>query len=339
LALMHREDAMPRPLLLFTGPWADLPLAELSTLAAEWGYSGLDLCCWGDHFEVQRALAEEDYAPGRLDMLRRLELEAAVLSSHRVSQAVCDPIDHRHRTLLPDYVWGDGSPAGVRERATEEMIATVRAASRLGVAVLAGFTGSPIWSYVLGYPAPDDALVADALREFVARWTPILEVCEECGLRYAFEVHPGQIAFDLYSAEMVLDSLHGREVFGFTLDPANLHWQGVDPVEFIRRFPDRIYHVHVKDMAITLNGRSGLLGSYLPYDDPRRGWHPRTPGRGGLDWEGIIRALNSANYQGALAVEVRDPGMDRAAAAEEACKFVKRLDFVPPPRAEHQAFR
>ncbi len=330
---------MPRPVLLFTGSWADQRLEELAAQAAEWGYQGLDLCCWGDHFEVQRALTEEEYAPAKLDLLRRLELEAPVLSSHRVSQAVCDPIDERHRALLPDYVWGDGAPAGVQQRATEEMIATVRAAHKLGVNVLAGFTGSPIWSYVLGYPSPSKAVVEEGLREFVHRWTPILEVCQECGIRYAFEVHPGQIAFDLYSAERVLDALNEREEFGFTLDPAHLHWQGIDPVEFIRRFPDRIYHVHVKDVAITLNGRSGLLGSYLPYDDPRRGWHPRAPGRGGLDWEGIIRALNAAGYSGALAVEWQDPGMDRLQGAEEACKFVKRLDFEPPPRAEEQAFR
>jgi sugar phosphate isomerase/epimerase len=326
-------------LLLFTGSWADLPLEDLAARAAEWGCSGLDLSCWGDHFEVQRALTEEAYAPAKLDFLRRLELDVPVLSCHRVSQAVCDPIDGRHQRLLPDYVWGDGSPEGVQQRATEEMIDTVRAAHKLGVGVLAGFTGSPIWSYVLGYPSPDAALVQDALRQFVHCWTPILQACQEHGIRYAFEVHPGQIAFDLYSAEMVLDALGGHEEFGFTLDPAHLHWQGIDPVELIRRFPDRIYHVHVKDVAITLNGRSGLLGSYLPYDDPRRGWQPRAPGRGGVDWEGIVRALNAAGYEGALALEWQDPGMERFSGAEEACRFVKRLDFEPPPRADRQAFR
>jgi sugar phosphate isomerase/epimerase len=257
-----------------------------------------------------------------------------VLSCHRVSQAACDPIDARHRDLLPDYVWGDGSPAGVQQRATEEVIATIRAAGQLGVGLVAGFTGSPLWSYVAGYPSPRPETVAEGLRDFVRRWTPILDACAECGVRYAFEVHPGQIAFDLYSAEMVLDALNGREEFGFTLDPAHLHWQGVDPATFVRRFPERIFHVHVKDVALALDGRSSLLGSYLPYADPRRGWQPRSPGRGGLDWEGIIRALNAAGYEGALAVEWQDPGMDRAFGAEEACRFTRRLDFTRPPRDE-----
>jgi sugar phosphate isomerase/epimerase len=329
---------MPRPVILFSGSWADLPLEELAAQAAEWGYQGLDLCCWGDHFEVQRALKEDEYGADKLALLRRHELEVPVLSSHRVAQAVCDPIDLRHRDLVPDYVWGDGEPQGVQDRAVEEMRDTVRAAQKLGVGVLAGFTGSPIWSYVLGYPPPSAALVRDALREFVRRWTPILDACAECGLKYAFEVHPGQIAFDLYTAEMVLDALHGREEFGFTFDPSHLHWQGVDPVEFLRRFPERIYHVHVKDLTVTLTGRSGLLGSYLPYGDPRRGWQPRSPGRGGIDWEAIIRALNEVGYEGALAVEWQDPGMDRACGAEEACAFVKRLDFEPAPRPSGPAF-
>jgi sugar phosphate isomerase/epimerase len=330
---------MSRPVLLFTGPWADLPLEELAARAAEWGYQGLDLACWGDHFEVQHAVGSEEYVSGRLELLRRFGLEAPALSNHRVSTAICDVIDARHRALLPDYVWGDGSPSGVQQRATEEVIATVRAAQQLGASVVAGFTGSSIWSYVCAFPSPTATLVQEALRDFAHRFAPVLEACRDTGVRYACEVHPGQLAYDLYTAEMLLDVVEDQPEFGFLLDPAHLHWQGVDPVAFIRRFGQRIYHVHVKDIAITLDGRSGLLGSYLPYDDPRRGWHPRSPGRGGLDWEGIIRALNAVGYEGALSVEWQDPAMDRFTGAEEACRFVKRLDFEPAPRRDGQAFR
>jgi sugar phosphate isomerase/epimerase len=330
---------MPRPVILFTGQWADLPLEELIPKVAEWGYQGLDLCCWGDHFEVQRALSEADYCPRKLDLLNNHELSIPVVSNHRVGQAVCDPIDARHRTLLPDYVWGDGTPEGVRQRAAEEMMATIRAAQKLGASVVGGFTGSPLWSYVAGYPGPDAATVAEGLRSFAHQWNPILDVCRETGIRFAFEVHPGQIAFDLYSAEMALDALDGREEFGFTLDPSHLHWQGVDPVEFIRRFPDRIFHVHIKDVAMTLNGRTSVLSSYLPVGDPRRGWEFRAPGHGGVDWEAFIRALNDIGYDGPLAVEFKDCGMSRDHGADEACKFVKRLDFEPARRAGEEAFR
>ena len=331
---------MARPVILFSGGWADLPLGELAPQAAEWGYQGLDLACWGDHLEVQRALSEDDYAAAKLALLGGQELTAPVVSCHRVSQAVCDPIDERHQDLLPDYVWGDGDPAGVRRRAAEEVVASARAAQKLGAAVLGGFSGSPVWSAVAGYPPPRPARLADALREFARAWRPILDACQECGLRYALEIHPGQIAFDLYSAEAALDALDGRPEFGFTLDPSHLHWIGVDPVEFVRRFPDRIFHVHIKDCVVRLNGRTSLFCSYLPYGDARRGWDVRSPGRGGVDWEAVIRALNEAGYDGALAVEWRDPGMSREYGAEEACRFVKRLDFEPaPPRDGGPAFR
>lgn len=326
---------MPRPVAIFSGQWTDLPLEEFVQKASDWGYQGIELACWGDHFEVQRALSEDTYCQQRLDLLSRHELSVPVLACHRVSQAVCDPIDSRHQALVPDYVWGDGSPEGVLQRAAEELVATIRAAQKMGIGVVSGFSGSPLWSYVLGYPAPGPETVKAGLEQFAHAMQPILDACAEAGVRYAYEVHPGQVAFDLYSAEMVLEALHGREEFGFTFDPSHLHWQGTDPVEFLRRFADRIFHVHIKDAVLTLNGRSSLLNSYLPHGDPRRGWHFRSPGHGGIDWEAVIRALNDIRYDGPLCVEWKDSGMARDTGAEEACKFVKRLDFEPARPETH----
>src|SRR5882724_2539070 len=119
---------MARPVILYSGQWTDLPLEELAQKVSEWGYQGLELACWGDHFEVQRALSEDDYCAQKLDLLARHDLGVTVLSGHRVGQAECDPIDGRHQALVPDYVWGDGDPTGVQQRAAEEMMATVRAA-------------------------------------------------------------------------------------------------------------------------------------------------------------------------------------------------------------------
>jgi sugar phosphate isomerase/epimerase len=322
---------MPRPVILYSGSWSDLALEDFAQRSSDWGYQGLELCCWGDHLEVQRALAEADYCQKKIDLLSRHELTIGVLGGHRVGQAVCDHIDGRHERLVPDYVWGDGDPSGVRQRAAEEMAATIRVAQKLGVGVVSGFSGSSISSYVAGYPAPTPQVVADGFADFARRWNPLLDVCNECGVKFALEVHPGQIAFDFYSAEMALDAVRGRPEFGFTFDPSHLHWQGVDPVEFLRRFPDRIHHVHIKDAVLTLNGRSGVLNSYLPAGDPRRGWHFRAPGRGGIDWEGIIRVLHEIGYEGPLSVEVKDPAMQRDAIAEEALPFLQRLDFEPAP--------
>ena len=170
-------------------------------------------------------------------------------------------------------------------------------------------------------------MIDEGYKLLADRFHPILDAFAESGVRFALEVHPGGLAFDLYSAQRVLETLDHREELGFNLDPSHLVWQGVDPVEFIRTFPDRIFHVHTKDVAVTLNGRSGILGSHLPYGDPRRGWQFRSPGRGGVNFEEILRALNSANYIGPLSIEWSDPIMDRERGAQEACDFVKRLEL------------
>lgn len=326
---------MSRPILLFSGPFADVSLEALASKAADWGYQGFELCAWGDHLEVQRGLSDEGYTPARLELLARHDLHAPVVAAHKVGHTVSDRIDTRHQSLVPDYVWGDGDPAGVQQRAAEEMVATFRLAEKLGASVVSGFTGSPVWSYVAGYPAPKPGVIADALKQFADQWHPILDAARECGVRFAAEVHPGQLAFDLYSAEAVLDALSGREEFGFTFDPSHFLWQGVDPVAFLRRFPDRVYHVHVKDASLTLDGRSGVLAGYWPSGDSRRGWQFRSPGRGGIDWEAVIRGLNEIGYDGPLSVDWHDAGMAREYGAAEACRFVKSLAFDPSPRGPH----
>ena len=329
---------MSRPVTLFTGQWADLPLDDLARKAREFGYDGLELACWGDHFEVDKAAADEGYANAKREQLERYDLECHAISAHLVGQAVCDPIDSRHQAILPNYVWGDGDPAGVNQRAAEEMKLTARAAQQFGVDVVNGFTGSGIWHMLYGFPPVTEATIEQGFADFADAWNPILDVFGECGVRFALEVHPTEIAFDIYTAERALEALGHRDEFGFNFDPSHLIWQGVDPVEFIRAFPERIYHVHIKDAIVTLNGKSGILASHLNFGDARRGWDFRSPGRGGVNFEEIIRALNDIQYTGPLSVEWEDARMDREHGAREACEFVKRLDFTPANVAFDAAF-
>ena len=329
---------MARPVTLFTGQWADLKLADLARKAADFGYQGLELACWGDHFDVQQAIDDESYCAGRRDLLEQHDFQVHAISTHLVGQAVLDVIDERHKAILPPHVWGDGDAEGVNQRAAEELKNTARAAQKLGVEVVNGFTGSSIWHLLYSFPPVPPAMIDAGYELLAERWNPILDVFGDCGVRFALEVHPTEIAFDIYSAERTLAALGRREEFGFNFDPSHLLWQGVDPVEFIRAFPDRIYHVHIKDAIVSLNGRSGILSSHLNFGDPRRGWDFRSPGRGGVNFEEIIRALNAVNYQGPLSVEWEDSGMDREHGAQEACKFVRELDFKPSTLAFDAAF-
>ena len=329
---------MPRPVTLFTGQWADLPLETMARKTKEFGYDGIELACWGDHFEVDKAHGDDGYCRRKRDLLEKQGLACHAISAHLVGQAVCDLIDERHKAILPPHVWGDGKPAGVNKRAAEELMNTARAAKRFGVSVVNGFTGSSIWHLLYSFPPVPGKMIDDGFKLFADRFNPILDVFAECGVRFALEVHPTEIAFDIYTAQRAIEALDGRPEFGFNFDPSHLHWQGIDSVEFIRAFPDRIYHVHVKDAIVTLNGRSGILASHINFGDPRRGWDFRSPGRGGVNFEEIIRALNDAKYAGPLSVEWEDSGMEREFGAREACTFVRSKDFAPSGRAFDAAF-
>ena len=329
---------MARPVTMFTGQWADLPLETLAQKFSGYGFDGLELACWGDHFEVDKAMAQGDYCAKKRAVLEKYNLKAWAISAHLVGQAVLDNIDARHQAIVPKYVWGDGDPAGVNKRAAEELKNAARAAQKLGVKIVNGFTGSSIWHLLYSFPPVSPQMIDDGFKLLAERFNPILDVFAECGVKFALEVHPTEIAFDIYTAERALESLGYREEFGFNFDPSHLIWQGVDPVEFIRRFPDRIFHVHMKDAIVTLDGRTGILASHLNFGDARRGWDFRSLGHGKVNFEEIIRALNKANYQGPLSVEWEDSGMDRDHGAKESLEFVRRVDFQPSQVAFDAAF-
>ena len=319
---------MSRPVTLYTGQWADLPLEEMCRKAKSFGYDGLELCCWGDHMEIDKA--GQAYCDAKRALLRRHGLQLYTISTHLVGQCVCDPIDERHQAILPPYVWGDGDPEGVRQRAALELIETGRAANRLGIDTVVGFTGSPIWHLLYSFPAVPPDMIRRGYEEFARRFLPILDEYQKLGVKFALEVHPTEIAFDIHTARLALQAVHHHPAFGFNYDPSHFGYQGVDYVRFIYEFPDRIFHVHMKDVYWSdIPMTVGVFGGHMEFGDNRRYWNFRSLGRGKIDFENIIRALNDIGYQGPLSVEWEDSGMNREAGATESCEFVRYSDFEP----------
>ncbi len=330
---------MGRPVTLFTGQWADLDFQTVCRKAKEFGYDGVELACWGDHFEVARALEEDDYCEGRWELLNEIGLKCFALSNHLVGQSVCDKIDSRHKAILPHYVWGDGDPEGVRRRAAEEMKRTAEAAARFGVPVVNGFTGSSIWEYLYSFPPVDPGVIDAGYKDFADRWLPILDVFERSGIKFALEVHPTEIAFDISSAQRALEAVGGHRAFGFNYDPSHFGYQGVDYLAFIRNFGDRVFHVHMKDVYWSDSPcRAGVFGGHLDFGHADRFWDFRSLGRGKIRFEEIIRELNRVGYDGPLSVEWEDMGMDREHGASEAAAFLRKIDFPPSEVAFDAAF-
>ena len=330
---------MPRPLTLFTGQWADLPLEKVCELASGWGYDGLELACWGDHFEVDKALEDDSYVERKRELLEKYNLKCWVISNHLVGQAVCDhPIDERHKGILPARIWGDGDPEGVRQRAAEEMKNTARAAAKFGVRTVVGFTGSKIWITVAGFPPVPPSMIEDGYQDFADRWNPILDVFDEVGVRFAHEIHPSEIAYDYWTAKRTLEAINYRPAFGFNFDPSHYPWQDLDPIAFLHDFADRIYHVDCKDSVKHLDGRNGRLSSHLPFGDLRRGWDFVSVGRGDVPWEHIFRKLNEIGYDGPISVEWEDSGMPRELGAKEALEYLRKLNWDKPAGSFEDAF-
>jgi sugar phosphate isomerase/epimerase len=330
---------MSRPVTLFTGQWADLPLEELLNKVSAWGFDGVELACWGDHFEVDKALEDDAYVKAKRDLLEKYGLQCFAISTHLVGQCVCDdPIDERHKGILPARLWGDRNPEGVRQRAAEEVKDTARAAKLFGVDIVNGFTGSSVWHKLYFFPPTSQADIDAGYEDFAARWLPIMDVFKQEGVKWGLEVHPTEIAYDIITARRALDALDNHPNFGFNFDPSHFVHQFINPVFFVEEFADRIFHVHVKDSRVQLNGRNSILSSHLDFGDPRRGWDFVSPGRGDVRWDHIVRALNRIGYQGPLSIEWEDSGMDREWGAPEALKMVRSQDFTPSAVAFDAAF-
>lgn len=328
---------MARPVTLFTGQWADMTLEDLAKKMASLGYDGLELACWGDHLDVFKAAEDKAYCKKQKAILEKNGLKLYAISNHLAGQLVCDlNNDSRSDMFAPEDCAGNADKK--RDWAVKAMKATAHAAKNMGVNVVNGFVGSSIWHMLYSFPPVSDKMIQDGFAYFARMWNPIFDVFDECGVRFALEVHPTEIAFDIVTAKMALDAVKHRKTFGFNFDPSHLHWQMVNPVRFLQEFSDRIYHVHMKDAALQLDGYSGILGSHLNFGKPGRGWDFRSLGRGGIDFENIIRTLNQIGYRGPLSVEWEDSGMDRMHGAKEACAFVKKVDFEPSSVAFDAAF-
>ena len=332
---------MPRPVTLFTGQWADLPFETMCEKAAGFGYDGLELACWGDHFDVVEANKSDKYVKQRWEILKDHGLTSFAISNHLVGQAVCDNIDERHAAILPEDIYGDGEPEKVRKAAAQRMIDTAKAARKFmdakpekkswGVkpAVVNGFTGSSIWHSIYAFPPTTQDYWQKGFDDFAKRWNPILDAFDKVNVNFGLEVHPTEIAFDIASAERALKAVKNHKRFGFNYDPSHLGYQGVDYVKFLRTFAKRIYHVHMKDAWWGHgDGTVGVFGGHTDFADPRRYWDFRSVGRGDIDFEEIIVALNDIAYKGPLSIEWEDSRMDREHGATEACEFTKSVDFA-----------
>lgn len=316
---------MSLPVLLCTNGFRDVSLSELAVSAAEWGFDGFEAMLAPGHWDLDRMEANPGWFDQVRSTLHQARLDIPMIASHGLTTAVADPGGPHLKRVLSPAVWGDGNPEGVAARAAQAFLKVIQSAERFGIGLISGFTGSPLWHRLWTYPGPDENEVSQAFEKVAQLWRPLLDHCLNAGVRFALEIHPGQMAFDIPTAHRLLESLDGHQALGFVVDPSHMVWQGVDPVQFVREFPDRIWHVHLKDVFTRLDGGASLFNSCVHSPHAGRAVEYRLAGRGCVDWESLARSLSRIGYSGSVAVEGRDPHLDRAIAAAEGCQFGKRL--------------
>ena len=319
---------MARPITLFSAQFSDMPIEKFCEFVSACGYDGIELSSGGGYLDVEKAANDPAYCDSILKMLDKYNLKLWAISNHCPGQLVCDPNDDARSDAFAPAACA-GNAEAKRAWAVQNMKDSAKAAKNLGVSIVTGFTGSSTWHLLYSFPPVPPSTIDAGFQFFADQFNPIMDEYAKYGIKFALEVHPTEIAFDLYTAKRALDAIGNREEFGFNFDPSHLFWQGVDPVKFIQEFPDRIYHCHIKDAAITLDGKSGILASHIDFGDGRRGWDFRSPGRGQVKFEEIIRALNRIGYNGPLSVEWEDCGMDREFGAKDALAFTRNINFAP----------
>ncbi len=331
---------MARPVTIFTGQWADLPMEEMCQVASKMGYEGLEIASWGQ-IDLEKAATDEAYVKDLKATLEKYGLGCWAIGAHLPGQCVGDAEQWAYDPRLDGFAPSNlaGKPEEIREWGIQQMKYAAQAAKNMGAKVVTGFMGSPIWKMWYSFPQTSEEQIEAGYQRIKELWTPILDVFDECGVKFALEVHPTEIAFDYWSTKKLLDVFENRPTLGINFDPSHLIWQGIDPAMFLFDFMDRVYHVHIKDSKVNLNGRNGILGSHITFGDQRRGWNFVSPGHGDVDFDNIIRVLNQAGYDGPLSIEWEDSGMERVFGATEACEFTKQMNFSPSDIAFDDALK
>ena len=300
---------MARPVTIFTGQWADLPMEEMCQTAQKMGYEGLEIASWGQ-IDVEKAAKDENYVKELKDTLAKYGLGCWAIGMHLPGQCVGDAEQWAYDPRLDNFAPSAlaGKPEEIRAWGTQQMKYAAQAAKNMGVDTVTFFMGSPIWKLWYSFPQTSEEQVEAGYQRIKELWSPIMDVYDECGVKLALEVHPTEIAYDYWSM-------------------------------FLYDFADRIYHVHIKDAKLNLNGRNGILGSHITFGDQRRGWNFVSPGHGDVDFDNIIRVLNQIGYDGPLSIEWEDSGMERIFGGTEACEFTKQINFSPSDVAFDDALK
>lgn len=305
---------------ILTSLYNELRLEKVLQHVSKLGYEMVEIAAYksSNHIDIERILAGG--ATEYKKMIDRFGLKISGLSNHLEGQLVLGP--HDESTDL----WFKGTPEEKTKYGTGRMKKTAEAAAALDVPVVNGFIGVPNWGAWYAFPPAYEQMFTKGFELFAERWNPILDSFAAHGVKFAHEVHPQEQAYNIETADNAIEAIGRRKEFGFNFDPSHFVWQGIDPVIFIKRFGDRIYHCHAKDgelvkenLPVSGNAPAGA------WSRAGRGFRFRVVGWGDVEWKRVITALSEVGYDYVLSYEHEDPIISRDDACEKCIQFLKPL--------------
>jgi sugar phosphate isomerase/epimerase len=308
---------------------------------ASWGYKGLQIPSWDRRvFDLDTAAESDNYCSDYKERIHTAGLEVIEIASYLQGQVMA--IHPAYADLFQGFY-----PRGLNSRqqiewATGQLRKTILASVRLGTNNISVLSGGLAWPYFYPWPPYSQQLLEEAFDELARRWIPLLNMAQDYGITFGFELHPGSDLHDGTTFLRFLDKTAQHPAACITYDPSHFLLQQMDYVEFIEIFFSRIVCFHVKDAEFNPSGHSGVYGGYNNWIE--RAGRFRTPGDGQVDFNRIFSTLCRLGYSGWAVLEWECCLKSPEQGAREAAGFIDRHiirraekpfdDFVASPAAE-----
>jgi sugar phosphate isomerase/epimerase len=301
------------------------PFNDLKTIcrwAKDIGFIGVQLPTWDARvIDLQKAAESKTYADELKGTISEIGLEITELSTHLQGQlvAVHPAYDSLFDGFAPENVRGNSKAR--TEWAVQQLKWAGKASQNLGLNAHPTFSGALLWHTVYPWPQRPAGLVETGFTELAARWRPILDYFDECGVDVCYEIHPGEDLHDGVSYEMFLEKVNNHPRACLLYDPSHFVLQCLDYLAYIDHYHERIRAFHVKDAEFNGSGKQGVYGGYQGW--VQRAGRFRSLGDGQVDFKGVFSKLTQYDYAGWAVMEWECALKHPEEGAREGAPFIK----------------
>ncbi len=266
-------------------------LDSISKWVSDLGYIGIQIPTWERRLiNLEEAAMSKDYCDELKGKIAEHGLQITELSTHLQGQlvAVHPAYNEMFDAFAPTEL--HGKPDERKKWAINQLRLAAKASQNLGLKSHASFSGALAWPYVYPWPQRPAGLVETAFDELAKRWTPILNEFDECGVDLCYEIHPGEDLHDGVTYEMFLERVNNHPRACLLYDPSHFILQGLDYIEYIDHYHERIRACHIKDAEFNPDGRQGVYGGYQSWGN--RAGRFRSLGDGQVDFKKVFSKLS-----------------------------------------------